>query len=191
MRKKLGRLLERWGYYGLALLCAAVILLSALWTREQPLSPPASQALSDGSQRLSQAVSPAPSPGMLCRPTAGALLRGYSETPVFFPALSLWQAHPALDFSAEPGAPVYALAAGTLAANAEGVCVRHEDGGESLYRGVALAEKAPGQQVKAGERIGTATGSVPFEGAGHICVKLLEKDGASVNWLERIDTDDK
>ena len=83
MRKKLGRLLERWGYYGLALLCAAVILLSALWTREQPLSPPASQALSDGSQRLSQAVSPAPSRGALCRPTAGALLRGYSETPVF------------------------------------------------------------------------------------------------------------
>lgn len=191
MRKRLGRVLERWGYYGLALLCAAVILLSALWTRERPLSPPASQALSDGSQRLSQAASPTPSPGLLCRPAAGALLREYSEAPVFFPALSLWQAHPALDFSAEPGAPVYALAAGVLAADAEGVRVRHADGGESLYRGVSLDGRSPGQPVKAGERIGTAVGSVPFEGAGHICVKLFEKDGACVNWLERIDTKSK
>ena len=90
---------ETWGVYGLALLCAAVILFSAWWTRGQDAAE--RQALSDGSQRLQDATA-SPAPLRLVRPCAGELVRGFDAAPVFFAQSGLWQIHPRLDFAA-PG----------------------------------------------------------------------------------------
>ncbi|MBR5111208.1 MAG: M23 family metallopeptidase [Clostridia bacterium] len=180
MRKKLRRVFDAWGHYLLALLCAGVILLSAAWTREQQRDEITDQqALSDQSQRLAQ-VTPLPTMEACGWPADGALVRGYCETPVFFPAFNLWQAHPAVDVQAEEGNPVYAMLAGTVeSCNRGEVRIDHGNGLKSRYRGLKKISVMPGQQVRKGAVIGSAGGHVPYEGDGHICVALL-KDGRAI-----------
>ncbi len=174
MLQKIKRGMESWGHYLLALLCAGVILLSAVWTREQQATEKADQAaLSDQGQRLAQAME-TPEPAAFSRPAAGAVIRGYCEAPVFFPETGVWKPHPCLNFEAEAGQPVYALAAGTVVSCGEEIRIDHEDGSESLYRGIRETKVNPGQRVRAGEAIGTAGASVPFEGQGHVCVTLFQ-----------------
>jgi murein DD-endopeptidase MepM/ murein hydrolase activator NlpD len=174
MLKKIRRGMEKWGHYLLALLCAGVILLSAVWTREQQEAEKADQAaLSDQGQRLTEAMQ-TPEPVSYARPAAGAVLRGYSEAPVFFPETGVWMAHPGLDFAAAAREAVYALADGTVVSCGEEIRINHGDGRESVYRGVRETKVCPGQRVRAGETIGTAGASVPFEGQGHVCVTLYQ-----------------
>ena len=186
MLKRLRRGFEGWGHYLLALLCAGVILLSAAWTREQRAGELSGrQVLSDQSQRLSQ-VTPPPEEEDYDRPAEGKLLRGYSDAPVFFPASRMWRVHPAADFEAAAGDRVYAMLAGTVVSCEEG-CVRldHGDGLESLYRGLKQIDVSPGQTVRKGAVLGRAGGRVPYEGAGHICVTLLENGvPRPMDWLE-------
>lgn len=173
MLKKIGRGMEKWGHYLLAMLCAGVIALSAVWTREQQAGETADQAaLSDQSQRMAQVTQ---EPDVFVRPLSGAVIGAYSETPVFFLETGVWQSHPALDFFAEEGDRVFALAAGTVTACGEGeVRITHGNGRESLYRGIKEIAVRPGQQVKAGAALGTAGERVPYEGAGRVCVMLLQ-----------------
>ena len=186
MLKRLRRGFEGWGHYLLALLCAGVILLSAAWTREQRAGEiSGQQALSDQSQRLSQVVPP-PEQKDCGRPAEGKLLRGYSDTPVFFPASRMWRIHPATDFEAAAGDRVYAVLAGTVV-SCENGCVRldHGDGLGSLYRGLKQMDVSVGQTVRKGAVLGKAGGRVPYEGAGHICVTLLENGvPRPVDWHE-------
>ena len=179
MLKKIRRGMERWGHYLLALLCAGVILLSAVWTRQQQAKENADQmALSDQGERLAQAMQ-TPEPAAYVRPAAGAVIRHYSESPVFFQERGVWMAHPGLDFAAEAGETVYALTAGTVLSCDNGVRIDHEYGLESLYRGILECKVRPEQKVRAGEALGTAGASVPFEGLGHVCVTLFQ-DGKPV-----------
>lgn len=172
MLKKAARALEKWGHYLLALLCAAAILLSALWTNQQRAQEePDTQALSDTSQRLGQA---APSPArQWARPAAGEIIRGYSQDPLYFPEYGVWRIHRAVDFAAQEGESVFALADGQVIEGAPGLWIDHGEGMQSVYQNLAQVDVRPGQQVKAGERIGLAGGEIPFEGAGHVCVTLL------------------
>ena len=179
--KKLRHGFDAWGHYLLALLCAGVVLLSAAWTREQRAGENAGrQALSDQSQRLAQ-VTPPPERDDRCgRPAEGEILCGYSEEPAYFPAFHLWQTHPAVDFAAEDGAKVYAMLAGTVNSCGDGwVRLDHEDGLESLYRGIQQISVSPGQTIRKGAALGLAGGRVPFEGTGRVCVSLL-KNGAPI-----------
>ena len=186
MRKSIMRGLETWGHYLLALLCAAVILLSAVWTQEQQAAEYGDQAaLSDQSQRLAEAQQTR-TPDMLARPAAGAVARAFSASPVFFPETGVWMVHPGLDFAAAEGETVCALAAGTVVSCENGIRVDHGRGRESLYRGVEEIRVRPGQKVRAGETLGTAGGAVPFEGRGHICVTLYQ-DGAPIPFGEEWD----
>ena len=175
MRKTLSRGMKTWGHYLLALLCAATILLSAAWTREQRAGEQENRtALSDQSQRLSQAASPADPPALL-PPTAGKAVRSYSETPVFFSETGVWQVHLAVDVSAETGETVRAMAAGTVAECGENeVTLDHGDGWSSRYRGLEEIAVRVGQRVRAGDALGSAGAPVPYEGGGHVCVAWLK-----------------
>ena len=102
MLKRFRRGLESWGHYLLALLCAGVILLSAAWTREQRTSEKVGQqALSNQSQRLSEAMPQEKE--KFAKPTDGIILRGFSEETVYFPSVRVWQAHHAVDFAGQHG----------------------------------------------------------------------------------------
>lgn len=183
MIKKIRRGMERWGHYLLALLCAGVILLSAVWTRQQQSLESGEQtALSDQAQRLAQAMQ-TKEPASYVRPAAGALLRGFSASPVFFSETGVWMVHPGMDFEAAVGDPVYALDAGTVVSCGQEIRIDHGDGRESLYRGILESKVSPGQRVRAGDMIGTAGAVVPFEGEGHVCVMLFQ-DGTPTAYGE-------
>lgn len=168
--KKMQSALEKWGYYLLALLCAAVILFSALWTkrlREQ--APVDTPVLLDESQHLTE-VTPVPPPA--CTP-AGEFLRGYSETPVYFPETGVWQSHRSVDYALEPGSPVIAVQDGQVALSGDAVTVTGADGESTRYRGCGTLSVSEGQLVRAGDVLGLSGGTVPFEGGGHVCVTWL------------------
>ncbi|MBR4361108.1 MAG: M23 family metallopeptidase [Clostridia bacterium] len=178
MLKRMGQMMDRWGHYALAVLCAAAVLLSALWTREQRAAEgPETQALKDDSQRLVD-VTPMPEAVPWTRPVAGKVIRGFSEDPVYFDGNGIWQYHRALDFAAEAGESVMAMAAGQAEIRGEEVWIHHADGRSSRYRGLRTILVRQGQQVRAGEKLGEAGGQVPFEGAGHVCVAVMEGDSS-------------
>lgn len=175
MLKRFHRGLESWGHYLLALLCAGVILLSAAWTREQRSSEELDRlAVSDQSQRLSHVTQP-PDRETCGRPTGGEIIRGYTEEIVYFPVIRSWQAHRAVDFIAADGEKVRAMLDGMVVSCKNGcVVMRHENGLESMYRGLGRIEAEVGQQLRKGAVLGVAGGRVPHEGTGHICVSLME-----------------
>lgn len=173
--------MDAWGYYVLAALCAGIILFSAVWTRSaRPLALPDAQALSDASQRLSD-VTPAPTETAFHRPAAGDAVRPFSPEPVFFPDTGLWQIHPGTDFSAAPGDPVRAVLSGKAEIDGGILRIAHGQGLTSEYRGLAEITVKDGQSVKAGEIVGKAGSSVPFEGGGIVCIRLY-RDGKPVPW---------
>ena len=174
MLKKISGGLEKWGHYFLALLCALVILLSAIWTRgQQAGEQKGSLALNDQSQTLSDVT---PAPALWQRPVSGEVVRPYSETPVYFPQTGVWMIHPALDFSASEGETVLAMADGVVAETVGEVRILLPDGRVCVYRGILEVSVQIGQRVKAGEKLGLSGGQVPFEGAGHLCVMVYDRE---------------
>ena len=178
--KKILRCLERWRHYLLAMLCAAVMLLSALWTREMwAAETPDSLALSDHSQRLSD-VTPTSAPLELTRPVDGPVRVPYSEAPVFDPRAGVWRVHPYVEFAAEPGLAVRALLPGVVLSVEGEVAVDHGEGTVSRYRGLETVSVRPGQTLPAGGVLGTAA-------EGGLRVWLI-RDGAAVSfgneWLD-------
>ncbi len=163
----------------LALLCAGVILLSAAWTRDtQAREQENRRVISDQNQSLSQAraeredkTGPA-----LVRPCRGRVKRGYHSEAVYDERTGLWQTHPAVDFSAETGEEVRAVAAGTVIRAGNEIRIEHGENKASVYRGIRDAQVETGQRVEAGQVIGLAGAYVPFEGEGLICVMMLEEE---------------
>ena len=176
--------LDRWGYYLLAMLCIAVILLSAMWTNQQrSLERPQAQALADESQRLEEAKQ---APKDFHWPVSNEILRPFSQIPLYFEAVLLWQAHPAIDFSAQEGDPVFAMEDGRAAVEEDALCLVHADGRISRYRGLASLLVKEGQQIRRGEMLGLAGGRVAFEGnGGHICVQVLD-GGKAVDFASEL-----
>jgi len=187
MLQKVKRGMEKWGHYLLALLCAGVILISAAWTRDQRAAEGENRtALADQSQRLSDA-GPTAAPISWVRPVSGKVLQGYSEVPVYYAERGVWKNHLGIDFAAEEGENVYAVASGTVTENEKTVRIDHGNGYMSVYQGIERITVQKGQRVKAGESLGVTGGGVPFEGKNRICVTLL-KDGKPVlfggEWTE-------
>ena len=169
--EKIGKFLNQWGYYILAILCIGAILLSAVWTNGQRNREiPETQVLADESQRLDEKEETSPA---LFRPTEGAIVRSFSWEPLYFEQLGLWQAHPGLDFWAQPGDNVYAMKEGSVRLAENGLCIDCPDGSILFYRGIQEVSVKEGQRVKAGETLGQAGGGVPFEGDNQICVQLF------------------
>lgn len=168
--RKLGRILQAWGHWLLAALCAAVVLLSALWTRQlQAQDAENAQALADTSQRLQDAA-PSPAPTFVPPTAEGILVRPRSDTPLFFPAFGVWQAHPGMDYAADPGDPIYAIADGTAQIEGETLWLLHTDGSVTQYRGLQSLQVSDGQRIRAGEIVGLAGAAVAWEGSGHVCL---------------------
>lgn len=174
--------MEAWGAYLLSALCLGVIIFSALWTGPRAAAPaPDAQALSDRSQRMAD-VTPAPTAAPLHRPCQGEILRPFSEGLTYFEETGVWQAHLAVDYAADPGDPVYALKEGAAALSPGCLRLDHGENEWSEYRGLSEILVKEGQSVRAGEKIGRAGGTVPFEGGGIVCVSLY-RDGKPVDFI--------
>lgn len=157
---------EKWLYILICLICAGVIVLSALWTRH--------------GDRASMASAPVQGEGeafSLIRPCKGDVVRFFSVTPVAMEH-GLYAAHTGVDFATSPGENVYAMADGAVIAAKDGMV--HIDHGEwtGEYRGLMEIGCVTGDRVAQGDVIGTAGSRVPLEGAGILCVRLLEGDRA-------------
>ena len=173
--------LNTWGDYLLALLCAAVIIFSAVWAKKPDT--PGTPALSDESQRLADGTAAQVSP---IRPVPGLVLQPFSAEPVYFPESSLWLPHSAVDFAAADGETVRAAFSGTVTWN-DGVLTLDAGGGTRvLYRGLKEASVRSGQTVRAGDAVGISGAAVPWEGGRRVCV-TLEKNGQPVSFTEMLD----
>jgi len=177
MKKRMLSFWDRWGYYWLAVFCAAVILLSARWTNLQRQEEKQEiQAAADESQRLSEAQE-----RIWQRPVRGEILRSFSEKPVFFKETGLWQSHAGVDFAVEEGEVVLAMGEGVVALEEGKICIDHGEGWQSEYAGLARAEVKNRQSVKAGEALGTAGGDIPWEGKNHVCIRV-KREGEYVDF---------
>lgn len=177
---KLKKWLERWGYMLMCVLCAAVVLLSALWTKSaNEQTETAQNALHSMDETLKEHQETQRE--SLCAPCEGDMIRPFSLSAVYFDKTGMYGAHPGIDFDTEPGSAVYAMLSGTVTVAADGcVCIRE---GEWECRVLGLEEICcgTGERVNAGDKIGTAGGHVPFEGAGHVCAQLIQ-NGAAVDF---------
>ncbi len=177
MKKKMKALFQSAGHYMLALLCAAVILLSALWTRTAP-APDASPAQMNQSQRLED-LTPSPAPLFFQRPVAGQIIRPFSTEPVFFDTYHLLRFHPSTDLETAPEEQIMAAFDGRI--RWEGNALYLENDAFSLrYRGVLPGHVQTGRQVKKGAVLGIAAGFVPYEGENILCLTLY-RDGEAVD----------
>lgn len=171
MQKKIRLFFHSAGHYVLALFCGIVILLSAIWTRQTP-PPAASPAQMNQSQRLSD-ITPSPAPELFHRPVGGPCIRAFSDDPVYFPEYRRYAFHPSADFATTQGEQVYAAFDGTLRLEDEALYL--ENNAFSLrYRGVTPEKSSNGKQVRKGAFLGTATGSVPYEGQNLLCLTLYQ-----------------
>ena len=181
MKTKWIHWLEKWGYALMCVLCAAVILCSALWTRsaqrEEQLSKPSHQStdesLQDAMERNENAV--------FLRPCEGKLLRPYTENMVLFENMGVYSAHPAVDLLAPEGTEIIAMQQGTVLSAENGQVIMQHGEKRCIYRGMGTILCETGQTLSAGGRIGLAGGHVPFEGEGHVCIMLLNADGEKEN----------
>lgn len=173
MLKKVCDALDKWGYYLLALLCAAAILLSALWTNGvRGEAPPEMRAAADQSEQLSDVRfrEDAAASAVISRPCDGGILRAFSAEAVFLRACATWRTHEAIDFSCGDADDVRALRAGRVTLKGDGeILVDHGDGCVTVYRGVREILAASGASVAAGETI--ARGGTPLHGGDSgVCV---------------------
>lgn len=177
--KKIRAFFRSTGHYWLAVLCVAVVLLSALWTRdEQRLSAMEAPAHADGAQRLAS-VTASPAPVWMAPPAAGKVQQAFSEDAVYFPSFCCYALHPGTDFFAEKGDKVFAAFDGTVSMEGEEVWL--QSGEFSLcYRGLVPEKSKVGHAVKKGSVLGEAAGYVPYEGENILCVALY-KDNQPVD----------
>ena len=179
----LGRLkkwLETWGYMLMCVLCAGVVLLSALWTkRADAQTEMAQNALHSMDETLQKHQDGQQE--NLYAPCEGDVIRPFSLSRVCFDKAGMYGVHPGIDFDAPPGSAVYAMLSGAVVKAGDGcVCIR-EGERECRIRGLREICCAEGERVNAGDKIGTAGGRVPFEGAGHVCAALIQ-NGTAVDF---------
>ena len=160
----------------------------------QPSAPSGQQSSSSSSSEPTPDSSDAPTgteptPLVLVAPTSGGkLLKSHAtDVLVWSPTMNDYRTHAGVDISGELGAPVFAVADGTVESVFTdpfmGVCIRidHGDGIKSCYRN--LADVIPesmvaGKSVKAGEVIGaigeTATEEIAED--VHLHFELTQND---------------
>lgn len=120
------------------------------------------------------------------RPSAGALVRGYSpDAPVWSNTLRLYETHDGCDFSGAED--VFACADGKVERVDSdwlyGLTVRiaHDNGAVSVYASLSEAFVRPGVRVRAGDRIGSAGDSASCELhlGKHLHFEYLPKESES------------
>lgn len=142
-----------------------------------------------------------PEPTVYVAPTVGTVAKGHSmETPVFSTTLGEWRIHTGIDISAEEGAEVRAVAAGTVSRvyshplHGKTIEITHGDDVVSVYSnlstdGISVKE---GDAVSSGTKIGVVGDSSLTELADephlHFEIKLK---GVSVNPLDYISEESK
>lgn len=113
----------------------------------------------------------------------------YNET------LKQWRSHNGVDFEAEAGSDVMSIAAGTVTkvenTILEGVVVTvaHEEGFESIYKGLESATVADGDSVAAGAVLGKVGTMMCEKSAGAHLHLEMKKDGAFVAATDYIDAE--
>lgn len=185
--KKVLDALDKWGYYLLALLCAAAILLSAVWAaRSNDRTPPDLSAAADRSERLSDVrySEDTAASAEAARPCEGEILRPFSADATYFAAISTWRTHEAVDFACGVDGDVRAARAGRVTRAGDGeIAIDHGGGLSSVYRGIGTALVEAGASVAAGDPV--ARGGTPLHGgASGVCVTVYA-DGLPVDFFER------
>ncbi|MDR0396266.1 MAG: M23 family metallopeptidase [Oscillospiraceae bacterium] len=195
--------MEKQGFYVMVGLCLAVIVGSALWTRQPvPDPPPESVAVGEAGefqQRLTDVMktaepepTPAPTatpPPRWVKPLSGEVTRGFSPNELIYQStIDGWAAHPAADVGGASGEPALAPADGkvyaveTDARYGLTVTIRLEDGSLLSLMGLKSASASMGDNIAAGQSVGTAGGLIAAEALdpAHIHV-YWEKNGKALD----------
>ncbi len=192
---------EQWGrvgyYAALALLLVALGAASSAY-RGRRLAPkerePVVQtALSARAEAVLPTTEPTPAPAEWVWPLEGEIIGEYSpDEPVWSATLEQWQTHPALDIAGSPGEAVYAVRDGEICDAwcdrlwGNVIVIDHEDGWQSVYRGLNTLNLARiGDTVKAGDVISAVAPTVPCEAdlAPHIHFELT-RDGQDADFAQ-------
>ena len=203
--------IEKQGFPIIMTVCVAVIVLSAVWSDQMdntlptPTSPvdQAQSAARLQQESLSDAATPAPSPTTPVSEWTAPLenmsvLRSFHASRMERSEVSgMWQIHDAVDLQAEYGAPVMAIADGTvLACTQEGVLgisvsIDHGDGVTAVYACLSASSALrPGDPVDAGQTVGFIGNSMLEEAKMaphlHLCVT---RNGTAVDPLSMLSDD--
>jgi murein DD-endopeptidase MepM/ murein hydrolase activator NlpD len=195
--------MEKQGFYVMVGLCLAVIVGSALWAR-QPVSqpPPESVAVGEAAefqQRLADvmktvepepAVTPTPTPPpRWVRPLSGVVSRGFSPNElVYQQTIDGWAVHPAVDVVGAVGEPALSPTEGKVyAVNSNArygltVTIKLEDGSLLSLMGLKTASVAVGDNLAAGQSVGTAGGLMAAEASDPTHIHIYwEKNGMTLD----------
>ena len=133
---------------------------------------------------------PVVEPLTFCLPVENSsTIEYYSETMVFNSTLGRFSSHQAIDFYAEEGASVYAVANGTVKSietsmlTGVTITIDHGDGLISVYNSLADAEwVAVGEVVKKGDTIGEVSTSnrQEYKAGAHLHFEM-KKDGVIID----------
>lgn len=178
------RFFRKRGFYALTALCLILIAGAAVYARGRIVSPrveagraPAAPAVAVATARPDEAGAPAltaptPTPTPLAWPVKGrAILRGYSEEPVWFEPLELFETHPGVDISAPLGEEVLAAADGLVSFAGfdpqRGYMVEVQGEGGLVVRYGNLEKPlavSPGDRLRRGQPVGSIGTSAPSAG---------------------------
>lgn len=189
MKKRWSRWLEKWGYVLMCVLCAGVILCSALWTRsaqrQEQGAHPSSQSMDESLQDVLRPQE-TKAPAVCSLPCAGAVLRHCTEEMIFFPEAGVWSTHPGVDVEAPDGTQITAVYPGSVLTAENGKAVISCGEWTFTYLGLKTLFCREGQSLAAGDAVGLSGAWVPYEGRGHVCIRLQDASGAYLNWEKHL-----
>ena len=127
------------------------------------------------------------------RPVSGEVIRSFENQPVLWQALSVWQAHLALDVSAASGESVLCMRDGVVISCFRDalwgwrVQIRQTDERVCEYAGLSLSWVEAGQSVTRGQAIGEIMDVLPAESelGTHLHLELSE-NGKAIDAREEI-----
>jgi murein DD-endopeptidase MepM/ murein hydrolase activator NlpD len=186
------------GFYVLTAVCLVLVAGAAVYARGRIASPsgeagraPAAAAAALATARPEPTPVPMPSatPVPLLWPVSGReILRDYSEAPVWFEPLGLYETHPGVDIEARPAEEVAAVADGTVAfagfdpQRGYMVEIQSADGLTARYGNLSKDFRvSAGDRVRKGQPLGAVGAFEPSAGAmGPFLHFEAFRDGARV-----------
>lgn len=195
---------EKQGFPIVVTICVAIITATAVWaspSEEVYVSPtpPVNQAVSAAqllqeSLRSAATTTPSPTPDPVkWQPPLdeiNVIQSFYNDDLVQFNKTGIWQTHAGVDFSADQGTPIHAIADGVvLAAGMDSLkgswlLISHEEI-EALYAGMIITEDyIPGDKVDMGDTLGYVGNclAVEMDSGPHLHLET-SKDGIMLDPL--------